>query len=226
MLSILKYIMSGDYFQAIIVILSRCFVVFCCMPVHEVAHGWVAYKLGDTTAKYQGRLTLNPIAHLNPIGTLMIFLFGIGYANPVPINPNRFKNPKKGMVLTALAGPVSNIIMAFISVFIYYAIDFALLKTGSSVAMQAIAWFFYFSASVNVTLAVFNLFPIPPLDGSKVLTAVLPEDKYFAYMKYERYIMIGLMLVLFLGWLNTPIMRLSEGLMKIISVIPRLIFRV
>ena len=117
MLSILSYLRSGNYIEAIIAILSRCFVVFCCLPIHELAHGLMADKLGDHTARNQGRLTFNPFAHLNLLGTIMIFLFGIGYANPVPINPNNFKNPKKGMALTALAGPASNLLMAFVSLF-------------------------------------------------------------------------------------------------------------
>lgn len=221
MLSILSYLRSGNYIEAIIVILSRCFVVFCCLPIHELAHGIVANKLGDNTAKNQGRLTLNPFAHLNPIGAIMIFVFGIGYANPVPINPNRFKNPKRDMALTAFAGPVSNILMAFISVFVYTGVNTLL---PYNTVTYAIGYFFYFAAMVNVTLAVFNLLPIPPLDGAKVLGAVLPEDKYFKYMQYERYIMLGLFALLFLGVLDAPITFLSSLLMRIISIIPTLFF--
>lgn len=221
MLSILSYLRSGNYIEAIIVILSRCFVVFCCLPIHELAHGLVANKLGDNTAKNQGRLTLNPFAHLNPIGAIMIFVFGIGYANPVPINPNRFKNPKRDMALTAFAGPVSNILMAFISVFVYTGVNTLL---PYNTVTYAIGYFFYFAAMVNVTLAVFNLLPIPPLDGAKVLGAVLPEDKYFKYMQYERYIMLGLFALLFLGVLDAPITFLSSLLMRIISIIPTLFF--
>lgn len=221
MLSIFQYLREGQYLYAIISILSRCFVVFCCMPVHECAHGWVAYKLGDTTAKNQGRLTLNPLAHLSPMGTVMIFLFGIGYANPVPVNPNRFKKPKQGMVLVSLAGPVSNLLMAFISMFLYYMLaSFNL----NNILSYSIGYFFYFAASVNVTLAVFNLLPIPPLDGSKVLTAVLPDDKYFNYMQYEKYIMIALFILLFTGVLSTPIIWLSDKMMYVISFLPKLIF--
>lgn len=221
MLSILSYLRTGNYIEAIIAILSRCFVVFCCLPIHELAHGLMADKLGDHTAKNQGRLTFNPFSHLNPLGTIMIFLFGIGYANPVPINPNNFKNPKKGMALTALAGPVSNLLMAFVSLFFYYGVA----KIGlNNTVVYAIAYFFYFSASVNVTLAVFNLIPIPPLDGSRILLAVLPDDKYFKYMQYERYIMIALMIALFTGVLDTPISFLSNFMMRIVGVIPRLIF--
>lgn len=221
MLSILSYLRQGEYLEAIIAIISRCFVVFCCLPIHELAHGWVANKCGDDTAKFQGRLTFNPFAHLNPIGTIMIFLFGIGYANPVPVNPARLKHPRKDMALISLAGPLSNLIMAFISVFIFYAVS--VFDNGSTV-MYAIMYFFYFAASVNVTLAVFNLLPIPPLDGAKILGAVLPDRIYFKYMQYERYVMIALFVLLFIGVLNTPIAWLSSFMMKIISIIPRLIF--
>lgn len=224
MLSILGLIRNGEYLQAVVSVLSRCFVVFCCLPIHELAHGWVANLLGDNTAKNQGRLTFNPLAHLNPIGTIMIFLFGIGYANPVPINPNNFKNPKQGMALTALAGPVSNVLLGFISVFFCYAIQkFTGYQAGGSIG-SAVAAFFYFAAYVNVTLAVFNLLPIPPLDGSKVLAAVLPDKAYYKYMQYERYVMLAVLILLFTGVLDRPISFLSNAMMTLISIIPNLIF--
>lgn len=220
MLSILSYLRNGEYLLAVISILSSCFVVFCCLPIHELAHGLVANKLGDDTAARQGRLTLNPLSHLNPIGTIMIFLFGIGYANPVPVNPNRFKNPKGGMALVALAGPVSNLLMAFLANFIYIALS----VNFSGGFIGAVIYFFYFAAWVNVTLAVFNLLPIPPLDGSKILAAVLPDKTYYKYMQYERYVMYALMLLLFIGVLDVPISFLANAMMKFISIIPNLIF--
>lgn len=223
MLSIISLMRQGEYLQAIIAILSRCFVVFCCLPIHELAHGWVASLLGDKTAKNQGRLTLNPLAHLNPIGTLMIFLFGIGYANPVPIDPRNFKNQKSGMALTALAGPISNLLMGFVSVFVFYAIN-SVDAIRYSNAGYAVSFFFYFAASVNVTLAVFNLLPIPPLDGSKILAAVLPDKAYYKYMQYERYVMLAVLLLLFVGVLDAPISFLSTWMMRFISIIPVLIF--
>ena len=213
--------MQGQYLMAMIAVLSRCFVVFCCLPIHELAHGLMAYALGDRTAKNQGRLSLNPLAHLNPLGTIMIFLFGIGYANPVPINPRNFKNVKGGMALTALAGPSANLLMGFVSVWGYYI--FERIGTGNSF-LQAVAMFFLYAAQINVMLAVFNLLPIPPLDGSKIVAAVLPDKAYYKYMMYERYIMIALMLLLFIGVLDTPISFLTSVLMRFISIIPALIF--
>ena len=222
MLSILSYLRQGEYLLALISILSSCFVVFCCWPVHELAHGWVAYKLGDTTAKDEGRSTFNPFAHLNPIGTIMIFLFGIGYARPVPVNPNRFKHPKSGMALVSLAGPIANLLMGFIFNFIYIAIYSK--APGADGFLGAVEYFLYFAAWINVSLAVFNLIPIPPLDGSKVLAAVLPYKAYNKYMRYEQYIMIALMILLFVGALDGVISTLSTAMMKFISIIPALIF--
>lgn len=221
MISIFRYISQGEYLQAIIAVLSRCFVVFCCLPIHELAHGLMAYALGDDTAKKQGRLSINPLAHLNPIGTVMIFLFGIGYANPVPINPRRFKNQKGGMALTAFAGPLANILMGFISVWGYYIVNhFA----GYNNFGFAVSYFFLYAAQINVMLAVFNLLPIPPLDGSKILAAVLPTKAYNKYMMYERYVMIGLLILLFTGILDRPITLLTNLLLSLISIIPNLIF--
>lgn len=219
-MSLISAVLNGDIATVLMLLLSRAFVVFCCLPIHELAHGYTAYKLGDMTAKNSGRLTFNPLAQLNPIGTIMIFLFGIGYANPVPVNPNNFKNPKWGMALTAIAGPISNLLMGFVSVFIYYAI----VANATSTALGYVALFFYYAASVNVTLAVFNLIPIPPLDGSRVLTAFLPDSAYYKLMRYEKYIMIVLMVVLFTGVLNSAISAISSAMMTFISIIPRAIF--
>lgn len=220
-MSIFSLLRSGETSLLIIIVLSRMFVVLCCMPVHEMAHAYAAYKCGDDTAKLKGRLTINPFAHLDLIGTLMILFFGIGYANPVPVNPARLKHPRKNMALISFAGPLANIIMSFIFIFLTYFLMF-IAPTNNVIYM--VASFFSYAAQVNVTLAVFNLIPIPPLDGSKILTAVLPDKIYFSLMRYERYIMIGLFVLLFLGVLNGPISWLSNILLNIISFIPSLIF--
>jgi Zn-dependent protease len=222
MFSLFSLIRSGNVLEAVTFVLSGCFVVFVCSPIHELAHGYTAYKLGDNTAKNQGRLTFNPIAHIDLIGMLMILFFGFGYAKPVPVNPRNFKNQKSGMALTALAGPVANLIMAFISIFLFYFLN-AVIRTDSIIS-TLILTFLYYAAYINVSLGVFNLIPIPPLDGSKILAGVLPDKIYYKYMMYERYVMIALIIILFTGILDNVISFLSYYMMQFISIIPRLIF--
>lgn len=219
-MSLLSVLRSGEPALIFAVIFSRIFVVFFCLPIHELAHGWAAYKMGDSTAKNLGRLTFNPFAHLDLFGTIMLFLFGIGYANPVPVQTRNFRNPKKGMIVTALAGPGSNLLMAFVFICLYYIV----LLLPQSLAVSFIAYFFDFAATVNVSLAVFNLLPIPPLDGSKVIGFLIPSKTYFKILQYERYIMIALLLLLFTGVLNMPIALISDLLMKVISFLPSLIY--
>ena len=220
-ISILGDIFKGNYIYAIITIVARMFVVFCCLPVHELSHGWAANKLGDDTAKKLGRLSFNPFAHLDPVGTIMIFLFGIGYAKPVPINPLKFKDYRKGVALTALAGPLSNLVMSFIFAFIGSGLSKI---GGANTAMQLLVLFFSFAANINIALAVFNLLPIPPLDGSRVLAVILPDKAYEKYFRYERYIMIALMILLFTGVLDTPLAFLNKVFHNFVYFIPNLIF--
>ena len=219
MVTLISLIRQGDIKQAIMFILSGCFVVFVCSPIHELAHGWVAYKLGDNTAKREGRLTFNPIAHIDLFGMIMILVLGFGYAKPVPVNMNNFKNPKSGMALTALAGPCSNLVLAFISIFIYYAIGGA-----SFGVLYYFSLFFMYSAIINVSLAAFNLLPIPPLDGSKILAGILPNKAYYKYMQYERYAMIALFVLMLSGLLDGILNVVVRALLYVISFIPNLIF--
>ena len=223
---LLSLIRSGaDIWTIIGAIMSVIIVIFLTLPVHEFAHGFIADKLGDPTPRYQGRLTLNPIAHIDPIGALGILLFGIGWAKPVSINARNFKNPKAGMAITALAGPVSNVIMAFISLILMNAIGFLGIKTGFTGGVYLLViTFFYYIANINVYLAVFNFIPVPPFDGSRVLFAFLPTRYYFAIMRYERFIFIGLLVILYLGVLDYPISFVSNLILNGLSYVAGLPF--
>ncbi len=211
LLSLLRGGADFDIIQIIIRISSCAFVIFCTAPIHEFAHAFVAYKLGDKTAKLKGRLTINPFAHINWIGALMILLVGFGYAEPVPVNVRnvKMKNKKIAMALIAVAGPISNLIMAFVSLF-FMVLAFKTLDVNSDLFSSALFIFLQYIALININLAVFNLIPVPPLDGSRILFAVLPTKYYFKIMKYERYISIAIMLLLFTGVLSAPLSEISN----------------
>ena len=200
-------IISGSSFsveQLIICILSSLAVIFLTMPVHEYAHAFAAYKLGDRSQKYAGRLTLNPFAHIDWFGALCIIVAGFGWAKPVQVNPYYFKNHKRDMAITAFAGPLANLIVAFCSVLLQNIAFFTLVKTELEVVLY-VYWFFYYISLINISLAVFNLIPVPPLDGSKILAIVLPDRLYYKLMQYERYIYFAVLLLVFTGALDMPI---------------------
>lgn len=213
-----------DITQIIIRLCVSAFIVFCIIPLHEYAHAFVAYKLGDDTARLKGRLTINPMSHINWIGALMILLVGFGYAEPVPVNIRnvKMKNKKLAMALIALAGPLSNLIIAFLSMVMMYIV--ASFAPGDSLIGYAFVVFFQFTALININLAVFNLLPVPPLDGSRILFAVLPTKYYFAVMKYERYIILGVMALLLFGVLSTPLSMISSAIYKLFHSLILLIF--
>ncbi len=220
---IFDIIRNGFSMEVVLKLLVRVFVVFCTLPVHEYAHALIATKLGDDTPRLKGRLTLAPLAHVDLMGALMIFLVGVGYAKPVPINPRKFKNPKAGMALTALAGPFSNIIMALFFMLLYNAFSLAL-GYSDVLIIDVARLFFLFAAQINISLAVFNLIPVPPLDGSRIINLIIPSKYYFKIMQYERYIVLGLFALIFLGILDGPINFASELLMRLISFIASLPF--
>lgn len=195
--------------STILLYLVRALVMLVAIPVHEAAHALVSWKLGDSTAKDYGRLTLNPMAHFDLLGALCMVFVGVGWAKPVPTDPRRFKNPKAGMALSAAAGPVSNILIAFVSVLLYKVIYY--MAPGTQ--FWAFMLFLLFNmANVNIVLAVFNLLPIPPFDGSRLITVFLPPRLYFGIMRYERYIMMGMFLLLILGVLDAPLAFLNGKL--------------
>lgn len=181
-----------DFMMIVVSILASLVVIFLIMPFHEWAHAFVAYKLGDTGIKQRGRLTLNPIEHIDPIGALMIIFLGFGWAKPVPIDDRNFKNPKIGMGISALAGPLANFIAALVGGFILSALEAFFPTFIIAGAGYYIAIFLYYYIVLNVTLAVFNLVPIPPLDGSKILFMFLPDRAVAFFYKYERYFSLAI----------------------------------
>ena len=178
-------------------ILLRVASVFLCLTIHETCHGLAAYALGDPTAKRAHRLSLNPLRHIDWLGLLMMVVAGFGWAKPVPVNPNYFKKPKQGMAVTALAGPVSNLLLAILLLLIARGVYIRAALTGSFSA----TWFALLldTASLSVGLGLFNLVPIPPLDGSKVLAVLLPDRAYDWLMHYERFGMLVLVMVISVG---------------------------
>ena len=172
-------------------------VIMFALSFHETAHGYVAYRCGDPTAHNLGRLTLNPVRHLDPIGFLCMLIFGFGWAKPVPINTRYFKNPKRGMILTALAGPLSNLLLGFVNS-ILAGLFFVLEFTNDNVVLTVFYLLFFYGALMNYMLMFFNLIPIPPFDGSRIALGVLPEKTYFNLMRHERtlmWIILGVLLV-------------------------------
>ena len=175
-----------------------------CITLHELSHGLAAYCLGDPTAKNHGRLTLNPLRHLDVRGLLMMVVFHFGWAKPVPVNMNRFRNPKRGMAITALAGPFSNLVIAAVFLLLYGFFYLPLSMNGSYLAGSVLTML-HTTAYLSISLAVFNLLPIPPLDGSKILFSVLPDSAYRKLMRYERYGMILLILLILAGSMSDTI---------------------
>ena len=177
--------------------------VLLAITIHECAHGWAAYLMGDRTAYYSGRLSLNPLHHLDPIGALCMLLFRFGWAKPVPVNSSNFKNHRAGIIAVSLAGPLSNFLLGLICCILLYAVIF--LSRGESVLLNFIHTILLQSVYMNVGLMIFNLIPIPPLDGSKILIEFLPYKWQYKMYQYERYFGLILILLVYAGSM-TPIL--------------------
>ena len=198
-----------------------------CIMFHEVSHGVVALKLGDTTARDAGRLTFNPIKHIDIWGLLMMAIFRFGWAKSVPVDMRNFKHPVRDMAITAAAGPISNVILAFFALCIRAGAVYVSQKTGGAIS-DFIITFMKYTAILSVGLAVFNVIPIPPLDGSKVLNALLPQAVYYKILRYERYGFLVMMVVLYTGILDVPLDFCRNALLSglsTISVFPYYILR-
>lgn len=190
-----------------------------CIVIHETCHGLVALWLGDTTARDAGRLTLNPLHHIDIWGLVMMALFKFGWAKPVPVDMRNFKHPKRDMALTALAGPVSNVLLAMVALLLRAVLYYVYGQIGANAVVEYCISFLEYTAVLSVGLAVFNIIPISPLDGSKVLFALLPDRYYRVLMRYERYGMVVLMILLLVGVLDTPLTFLRSGLLNALSAI-------
>lgn len=190
------------------------------LTLHEYAHGYVAYRLGDPTAKNAGRLTLNPLSHLDPIGTLAFIFIKIGWAKPVPVNPSYFRNPRKDMLWVALAGPASNLLLAIISAVLLRFITGSASLIPYPPVLNAVLIPFtgmlFASVWINLVLCVFNFLPIPPLDGSRILTGMLPAKMAHTYASYEKYGFVLVLILAYTGILSmiiSPIIRFASTLL-------------
>lgn len=199
------------------VYLIRAIAMLLIIPAHEAAHAFVSFKLGDPTAKNYGRMTLNPVAHFDPWGALCMIVAGIGWAKPVPANPARFRNPKRDMAISAAAGPLCNLLLAYIGMLLLKLStvllgQMVMTSPDMSQMFSYVYLFFAVFVQLNISLAIFNLIPIPPFDGSRILLLFLPQKLYFAVMKYERYLVLVVFLIVFTGLLDTPL-RIANNFM-------------
>ena len=204
-----------NWYGLLDLLLSAAAALFC-ITIHELSHGYTAYRLGDPTAKNAGRLTLNPVRHIDPFGLVMMLVAHVGWAKPVPVDMRYFKKPKRGMALTALAGPVSNFILAFLAVAVCSLIFHLPAALYDHLPVYVLLAFLSNVAILSVGLGLFNLIPISPLDGSKVLFSLLPDKAYLTILRYERYVMILVLGLTFLGVFSGPLSWLMTRVLDLL----------
>lgn len=204
--------------SGLISLASQVVAALICIIFHECAHGFAADRLGDHTARQRGRLSWNPLRHIDPFGLVMMVVAGVGWAKPVPVNPGNFRHPKREMAITALAGPVANFVMAFAATFLLGLLYHSPLNLWAQ-PVNFIFILLYRIAMLSVGLGVFNLIPIPPLDGSKVLFSFFPDRIYFNILRYERYIMLALFALIFVGALDRPLNYGIRYMMRLICLL-------
>ena len=220
--------MAGGHVDVSLVaaqVLAIIFVIVCILPLHECAHGWAAYKLGDPTAKLDRRLTLNPLASVDPVGTVWLFLFGFGWAKPVPVDPRYFKKPKRDMAIVALAGPVSNLLAGLAGAVVMQAMRAFLTGGGVNAVTQFIYAVLNFYVLVNIGLAAFNLLPIPPLDGSRILGAFLSDRALATYYRYQNIFVMVMFMLLISGVFSMPLALVENAMSQALFWLAGLPFR-
>ncbi len=219
--------MFSRFFEELPILLLSLPAILLALSFHEMCHAWAALKLGDPTARNLGRMTLNPLKHLDPIGFLCMIFFRFGWANPVPINTRNFKKPRRDMALSALAGPLSNILLGILSALLLrlgllivttcfeeelFAILLGAQVNTGFLVVAILIMMLYLSMILNFSYAIFNMLPIPPFDGSRIFYVFLPPKWYFAVMKYERIIMLMLIVLLWTGILTLPLNFIVNGM--------------
>ena len=203
-------------------VISILFVILCILPLHELAHAWVANKLGDPTAKLEGRLTFNPLASVDPMGALALLLFGFGWAKPVPVDSRYFRKPKRDMAITALAGPVSNLLAAFVGAVLVAVMEAFSPYNGFTNFVYNVLWYY---VVVDISLAVFNLIPMPPLDGSRIVAAFLSDRAMYTYYRYQNLFVMVMFLLLLSGALSGPLATAQTFFANIIFSLARAPFQ-
>ena len=215
-ISTAQAILDGFDFSYLLSLVQGLIPAVICITLHELSHGLAAYRLGDNTAKERGRLTLNPLKHIDVVGFIMMVVFHFGWAKPVPVNMYNFKNPKRGMAITALAGPASNLVITVVFLLLYGAAYIPLYGSGAG---RYVLDTLMLTAYCSLGLGLFNMIPVPPLDGAKVLAAVIPDESYYKLMRYEKYGMILLVILVWTGLLGDPVSSAVSFVFDRLSVI-------